>query len=127
MRRFYPTSVLLTGYDIIFFWVARMMMFGLYAMGDRAQPKAVPFTTVALTGLVRDDRGRKMSKSAGNGIDPLDWIDTYGTDATRFTLARGASPGSDVVGRRRVGTGRPQLREQTLERHQIRDAEWRNG
>jgi len=97
MRKFYPTSVLLTGYDIIFFWVARMMMFGLYAMGDRAPAEAVPFTTVALTGLVRDDRGRKMSKSAGNGIDPLDWIETYGTDATRFTMARGASPGSDVA------------------------------
>ena len=97
MRKFYPTSVLLTGYDIIFFWVARMMMFGLYAMGDRAPAEAVPFTTVALTGLVRDDRGRKMSKSAGNGIDPLDWIETYGTDATRFTMARGATPGSDVA------------------------------
>ena len=97
MRKFYPTSVLLTGYDIIFFWVARMMMFGLYAMGDRAPAQAVPFTTVALTGLVRDDRGRKMSKSAGNGIDPLDWIETYGTDATRFTMARGATPGSDVA------------------------------
>jgi len=88
---------LLTGYDIIFFWVARMMMFGLYAIGGRAPSEAVPFTTVALTGLVRDDRGRKMSKSAGNGIDPLDWIETYGTDATRFTMARGASPGSDVA------------------------------
>jgi valyl-tRNA synthetase len=97
MRKFYPTSVLLTGYDIIFFWVARMMMFGLYAMRDRGPADAVPFTTVALTGLVRDDRGRKMSKSAGNGIDPLDWIETYGTDATRFTMARGASPGSDVA------------------------------
>ncbi len=97
MRKFYPTSVLLTGYDIIFFWVARMMMFGLYAMGDRAPADAVPFTTVALTGLVRDDRGRKMSKSAGNGIDPLDWIETYGADATRFTVSRGASPGSDVA------------------------------
>jgi valyl-tRNA synthetase len=97
LRTFYPTSVLLTGYDIIFFWVARMMMFGLYAMGDRGPEGAVPFTTVALTGLIRDDRGRKMSKSTGNGIDPLSWIDTYGTDATRFTLARGASPGSDVT------------------------------
>jgi valyl-tRNA synthetase len=97
LRRFYPTSVLLTGYDIIFFWVARMMMFGLYAMSDRGPAGAVPFTTVALTGLIRDDRGRKMSKSTGNGIDPMDWIETYGADATRFTLARGASPGTDVA------------------------------
>jgi valyl-tRNA synthetase len=96
LEKFYPTSVLLTGYDIIFFWVARMMMFGLYAMADRGAAGSVPFRTVALTGLVRDDRGRKMSKSAGNGIDPLDWIDTYGADAARFTLARSASPGSDI-------------------------------
>jgi valyl-tRNA synthetase len=96
LEKFYPTSVLLTGYDIIFFWVARMMMFGLYAMADRGPAGAVPFRTVALTGLVRDDRGRKMSKSAGNGIDPLDWIETYGADAARFTLARSASPGSDI-------------------------------
>jgi valyl-tRNA synthetase len=91
LARFYPTSVLLTGYDIIFFWVARMMMFDLYAM-DGVQP----FDVVALTGLIRDDRGRKMSKSAGNGIDPLDWVDAYGADATRWTLVRGASPGTDV-------------------------------
>ncbi len=96
LAKFYPTSVLLTGYDIIFFWVARMMMFGLYAMKDRGPADSVPFRTVALTGLVRDDRGRKMSKSAGNGIDPLAWIDSYGADATRFTIARGASPGGDV-------------------------------
>jgi valyl-tRNA synthetase len=73
-----------------------MMMFGLYAMKDRGPADSVPFRTVALTGLVRDDRGRKMSKSAGNGIDPLAWIDSYGADATRFTIARGASPGGDV-------------------------------
>jgi valyl-tRNA synthetase len=88
--------VLLTGYDIIFFWVARMMMFGLYAMKDRGPAGSVPFDTVALTGLVRDERGRKMSKSAGNGIDPLEWIDSFGADATRFTVTRGASPGGDV-------------------------------
>ncbi|MGZ4601991.1 MAG: valine--tRNA ligase, partial [Kineosporiaceae bacterium] len=91
LRRFYPTDVLLTGYDIIFFWVARMMMFGLYAM-DGVQP----FHTVALTGLVRDRFGRKMSKSKGNIVDPLDWMDQYGSDALRFTLARGANPGTDV-------------------------------
>ncbi|MFN8081790.1 MAG: valine--tRNA ligase [Kineosporiaceae bacterium] len=91
LRRYYPTDVLLTGYDIIFFWVARMMMFGLYAM-DGVQP----FHTIALTGLVRDQHGRKMSKSKGNVVDPLDWMDAYGADALRFTLARGANPGTDV-------------------------------
>ncbi len=96
LRAFYPTSVLVTGYDILFFWVARMMMFGLYAMRDRDPAHAVPFRVVALHGLVRDAHGKKMSKSAGNVVDPLDWIDRYGADATRFTLARGANPGSDV-------------------------------
>ena len=96
LRRFYPTSVLVTGYDILFFWVARMMMFGLYAMRDKDPAEAVPFRAVALHGLVRDQFGRKMSKSRGNTVDPLDWIDRFGADATRFTLARGASPGSDV-------------------------------
>ena len=90
LAKFYPTDVLLTGHDIIFFWVARMMMFGLYAMPE------VPFTTVALTGLVRDGHGKKMSKSAGNVIDPIEWMDSYGADALRFALARGANPGSDV-------------------------------
>jgi valyl-tRNA synthetase len=83
--------VLVTGYDILFFWVARMMMFGLYAMdGER------PFDVVALHGMVRDAHGKKMSKSFGNVVDPLDWIERYGADATRFTLTRGANPGSDV-------------------------------
>jgi valyl-tRNA synthetase len=92
LRRFYPTSVLVTGYDILFFWVARMMMFGLYAMGGRQ-----PFDVVTLHGIVRDQYGKKMSKSFGNAVDPLDWIDRYGADATRFTLARGANPGADVA------------------------------
>jgi len=91
LAKFYPTSVLVTGYDILFFWVARMMMFGLYAMNG-----VQPFDVVALHGLVRDAHGKKMSKSFGNAVDPLDWIDRYGADATRFTLARGANPGSDV-------------------------------
>jgi len=96
LRAFYPTSVLITGYDILFFWVARMMMFGLYAMSGKDPDQAVPFRHVALHGLVRDQYGKKMSKMRGNTVDPLDWIDRFGADATRFTLARGASPGSDV-------------------------------
>jgi valyl-tRNA synthetase len=95
LRTYYPTSVLVTGYDILFFWVARMMMFGLYAMRDKPPQDAVPFRVVALHGLVRDQFGKKMSKSRGNTVDPLDWIDRFGADATRFTLARGATPGSD--------------------------------
>ncbi|HEY2672788.1 MAG TPA: class I tRNA ligase family protein, partial [Rugosimonospora sp.] len=90
-QRFYPTSVLVTGYDILFFWVARMMMFGLYAMEGRQ-----PFDVIALHGMVRDQFGKKMSKSFGNVVDPLDWIERFGADATRFTLARGANPGADV-------------------------------
>jgi valyl-tRNA synthetase len=91
LRRFYPTSVLVTGYDILFFWVARMAMFGLYAMKG-----SHPFDVVFLHGMVRDAQGKKMSKSFGNIVDPLDWIDRFGADATRFTLARGANPGADV-------------------------------
>ncbi|MFL6126586.1 class I tRNA ligase family protein, partial [Actinophytocola sp.] len=92
LEKFYPTTVLVTGYDILFFWVARMMMFGLYAMDGRQ-----PFDDVYLHGLVRDPFGKKMSKSRGNVIDPLDWLDRFGADATRFTLARGANPGSDMA------------------------------
>jgi valyl-tRNA synthetase len=97
LRTFYPTSVLVTGYDILFFWVARMMMFGLYAMRDAPPADAVPFRVVVLHGLVRDQLGKKMSKSRGNTVDPLDWMDRFGADATRFTLARGANPGSDIA------------------------------
>ena len=97
LRAFYPTSALVTGYDILFFWVARMMMFGLYAMRDKPPANAVPFRVVVLHGLVRDQFGKKMSKSRGNTVDPLDWMDRFGADATRFTLARGANPGSDIA------------------------------
>ncbi len=96
LEKFYPTSVLVTGYDILFFWVARMMMFGTYVAGDQGLGK-VPFTDLFLHGLVRDQYGKKMSKSRGNGIDPLDWVDRFGADALRFTLARGANPGSDLA------------------------------
>ncbi len=87
---FYPTDVLVTGYDIIFFWVVRMAFSGLEQMGD------VPFHTVLIHGLVRDDQGRKMSKSLGNGIDPLEVIDKYGADALRLTLITGNAPGNDM-------------------------------
>jgi len=91
LEKYYPTSVLVTGYDILFFWVARMMMLGLYAMdGVR------PFDTIALHGMVRDQFGKKMSKTVGNTVDPNEWMDVYGTDATRFALARVANPGVDA-------------------------------
>ncbi len=90
LEAFYPTSVLTTAHDIIFFWVARMMMLGLRFMGD------VPFRQVYVTALVRDYEGKKMSKSSGNVIDPIDVIEVYGTDALRFTLASIAVPGRDI-------------------------------
>jgi valyl-tRNA synthetase len=90
LARYYPTDVLVTGFDIIFFWVARMMMMGLHFMGE------VPFRTVYIHALVRDVRGQKMSKSRGNIIDPLELIDRYGCDALRFTLAALAAPGRDI-------------------------------
>ena len=90
LKKFYPTSTLVTGYDIIFFWVARMIFSGIEVMGK------TPFEHVLIHGLVRDAQGRKMSKSLGNGIDPLEVIDTYGADALRFMLLSGISPGSDI-------------------------------
>jgi valyl-tRNA synthetase len=90
LRRFYPTDVLETGYDILFFWVARMVMAGALFTND------IPFHTIYLHGLVRDEHGRKMSKSAGNVVDPLELMDEMGTDALRFTLLTGGSPGADM-------------------------------
>ena len=87
---FYPTNTLVTGYDIIFFWVARMIFSGIEQMGE------TPFDTVYIHGIVRDAQGRKMSKSLGNGIDPLEIIDQYGADALRFALTTGTSPGNDM-------------------------------
>lgn len=104
LEKFYPTTVLVTAYDILFFWVARMMMFGTFAStitpdilgeGNDGRPE-VPFDNLFLHGLVRDEFGRKMSKSLGNGIDPMDWVERFGADALRFTLARGANPGVDL-------------------------------
>ena len=90
LKHFYPTSVLVTGYDIIFFWVVRMVFSGLAQMGE------VPFKDVLIHGLVRDDQGRKMSKSLGNGVDPLELISQYGADALRLTLVTGNAPGNDM-------------------------------
>ncbi|MCQ8277923.1 valine--tRNA ligase [Acetobacteraceae bacterium KSS8] len=97
LARYYPGDVLVTGFDIIFFWVARMMMMGLHFMGD------VPFRQVFIHGLVRDERGQKMSKSKGNGLDPLELIDSYGADALRFTVCALTGLGRDVkLGAKRV-------------------------
>ncbi|HLB46972.1 MAG TPA: valine--tRNA ligase [Anaerolineales bacterium] len=90
LRYFYPTSTLETGYDILFFWVARMIMMGLEFTGQ------APFDTVYLHGIIRDEHGRRMSKTLGNGIDPLEVMDQYGTDALRFTLLTGSTPGNDM-------------------------------
>ena len=90
LKYWYPTSVMVTGYDIIFFWVARMIFSGCEQM------KKIPFHTVLIHGLVRDDKGRKMSKSLGNGIDPLEMAEQYGADALRFNLITGNSPGNDT-------------------------------
>ena len=90
LARFYPTSVLVTGFDIIFFWVARMMMMGLHFM------KEIPFHDVYIHALVRDEKGQKMSKTKGNVMDPLEIIDQYGADALRFTMAAMAAQGRDL-------------------------------
>lgn len=90
LKCFYPNNTLVTGYDIIFFWVARMIFSGLYCMDD------IPFENVLIHGIVRDSQGRKMSKSLGNGVDPIEVIDEYGADALRFTLITGNAPGNDI-------------------------------
>ena len=90
LEYFYPTSTLVTGYDIIFFWVARMIFSGIHNMGE------TPFDTVLIHGIIRDSQGRKMSKSLGNGVDPLEVIDEYGADALRFMLVTGNTPGNDI-------------------------------
>ena len=90
LEYFYPTSTLVPGYDIIFFWVARMIFSGIHNMGE------TPFDTVLIHGIIRDSQGRKMSKSLGNGVDPLEVIDEYGTDALRFMLVTGNAPGNDI-------------------------------
>ncbi|HYR42447.1 MAG TPA: valine--tRNA ligase [Terriglobia bacterium] len=91
LKKFYPTTLLITAYDIIFFWVARMMMFGLKFMKD------VPFRAVYITGIIRDAERQKMSKSKGNAVDPLEICDLFGTDAVRFALARMGAPGKDIA------------------------------
>ncbi|MFV3011969.1 valine--tRNA ligase [Clostridium botulinum] len=90
LKYFYPNNTLVTGYDIIFFWVARMVFSGLYCMDD------IPFDTVLIHGIVRDSEGKKMSKSLGNGVDPIEVINEYGADALRFTLVTGNAPGNDI-------------------------------
>ena len=113
-RRFYPTSTLVTGFDILFFWVARMIMMGLKFMDD------VPFRDVYIHALVRDEQGQKMSKSKGNVIDPLDIMSEYGTDAFRFTLAAMAAMGRDIkLAEERIAR-LPEFRQQVLERGAFR-------
>ncbi len=114
LARYYPTDVLVTGFDIIFFWIARMMMMGLYVMEE------VPFRDVYIHALVRDEKGQKMSKSKGNVIDPLDLIETYGADALRFTLAAMAAQGRDIKLQSVPRRGLSQLRHQAVERRALR-------
>ena len=90
LKTFYPTNVLVTGYDIIFFWVARMVFSGLYAMGEK------PFSDVLIHGIVRDSQGRKMSKTLGNGVDPIEVINQYGADSLRFSVLSGTTMGNDI-------------------------------
>ncbi len=122
LAKFYPNSVLVTGYDILFFWVARMMMFGLYAMDGTP-----PFHTIALHGMVRDQFGKKMSKSFGNAVNPLDWMDAYGFRRPALHPGARRQPGRRRPDRRGLGPGFAQLRQQDLERHPLRPDERRHG
>ena len=114
LQRFYPTSVMETGYDIIFFWVARMMMLGLHLTDQE------PFHTIYLSGLIRDPEGKKMSKTKGNVVDPLGVIDETGADALRFAVIHGTTAGQDQTLRRGQAGERPQLRQQAVERDPLR-------
>ena len=114
VKRYYPTNVLVTGWDIIFFWVARMMMMGLHFMKD------APFSTVYIHRLVRDEKGAKMSKSKGNVIDPLGVIDDFGADALRFALARGAAHSHDIKLSPQLRRNQSQFRDQAVERLPLR-------
>ena len=116
LERYYKTDVLVTGFDIIFFWVARMMMMGLHFMKDEQARPEVPFHTVYIHALVRDESGQKMSKSKGNVMDPLDLIDRYGADALRFTLAAMAAQGRDIKLAVPAGRRLSQFRDQAVER-----------
>ena len=113
-RRYYPGTVMETGYDILFFWVARMMMLGLHLTD------AAPFRTVYLSGLIRDPYGQKMSKTKGNTVDPLGTIDELGADALRFALVHGTTPGQRPAVRAGQGRERPELRQQAVERDPVR-------
>ena len=113
LERYYPTSVLVTAFDIIFFWVARMMMMGIYFMGKE------PFRDVYIHALVRDAKGAKMSKSMGNIIDPIELVDQYGADALRFTLAAMAAQGRDIKLSTKPRRGISQLRDQAVERRAV--------
>ena len=117
LKRFYPTDTLVTGFDIIFFWVARMMMMGLHFQNE------IPFRDVYIHALVRDEKGAKMSKSKGNVIDPIDLIDRFGADALRFTLAAMAAQGRDIKLSEAQDRRLPQLRHQALERLAFRRAQ----
>ena len=121
LKYFYPTNTLVTGYDIIGFWVSRMIFSGLAYTGK------APFDTVCIHGIVRDSQGRKMSKSLGNGIDPLEVIAQYGADALRFMLVDGSTPGKRHALQREEGGGCPQLCKQTVERYPLRADEPARG
>ena len=121
LQRYYPTDLMLTAFDIIFFWVARMIMAGVKFAGD------IPFHTVYITGLVRDERGQKMSKSKGNVVDPLEVMDEIGADALRFTLTAMAAPGMDIPLSEGRMTGLPAVHQQDLERLALRADERRRS